>query len=118
MITGGAGFIGSHLCRALLKQGRSLRILDNFSTGKKENLEQLHQLGLTEQQLVMEGTHPALGRVTLAELLATWAVHDLTHIAQISRVMASRYREAVGPWCHPDYLRTLANETSHSVKSH
>ena len=38
------------------------------------------------------------GRVTLAQLLATWAVHDLGHLAQVSRVMAKQWREEVGPW--------------------
>ena len=47
----------------------------------------------------MRGRHPALGEVTLEQLMATWAAHDLNHLHQISRVMALQYREAVGPWC-------------------
>jgi len=48
--------------------------------------------------LARKGTHPALGQVTLGQLMATWLVHDLSHLAQIERVMARQYRDAVGPW--------------------
>ena len=51
-----------------------------------------------QQELNRRGLHPALGAVTLSQLLATWAAHDLTHLHQISRIMAHQYREAVGPW--------------------
>ena len=53
---------------------------------------------LTDAQLALEGEHPAFGPVTLRQLLATWVAHDLGHIAQIARVMAKQYRDAVGPW--------------------
>ena len=49
--------------------------------------------------------HPEFGTVMLRQLLATWTTHDLSHIAQIARVMASQYRDAVGPW--RAYLRVL-----------
>jgi hypothetical protein len=48
--------------------------------------------------MALEGEHPAFGTVTLRQLLATWVAHDLGHIAQIARVMAKQYRDAVGPW--------------------
>jgi hypothetical protein len=80
-------------------KGKSLtQLLDEFARLRIENLETLRSWNLSEQQLALEGRHPALGRVTLRQLLATWVAHDLGHIAQSSRVMAKRYRDAVGPW--------------------
>jgi hypothetical protein len=80
-------------------QGRSLeQLLDEFADLRKGNLMALHSLNLQPQDLARRGTHPELGVVTLSELLATWAVHDLTHVHQLSRVMAHQYRDAVGPW--------------------
>ncbi len=74
------------------------QLLDDFARLRGENLAALRALNLQDQDLARRGRHPALGVVTLSELLATWAVHDLTHIHQLSRVMAHRYRDAVGPW--------------------
>jgi len=80
-------------------QGKLLdQLLDEFARLRKENLAALHALNLQPEDLARRGKHPALGAVTLAELLATWAVHDLTHLHQLSRVMAHQYRDAVGPW--------------------
>jgi hypothetical protein len=80
-------------------QGKSLtQLLDEFARLRKENLAALQSLNLQPEDLTRRGTHPELGVVTLSELLATWAVHDLTHLHQLSRVMAHQYREAVGPW--------------------
>ena len=80
-------------------QGKSLeQLLDEFARLRKENLAALQALNLQPEDLVRRGTHPELGVVTLSELLATWAVHDLTHVHQLSRVMAHQYRDAVGPW--------------------
>lgn len=73
-------------------------LLDEFARLRSENLAQLRALNLRNEDLQLRARHPALGIVTLSELLATWAVHDLTHLHQISRVMAHQYREAVGPW--------------------
>jgi hypothetical protein len=70
-----------------------------------ENLATLREWRLTDVQLALEGEHPEFGAVTLRQLLATWVAHDLSHIAQISRVMAKQYREAVGPW--RAYLRVM-----------
>src|SRR5579884_4221026 len=73
--------------------GKSLpELLDEFSRLRRENLDRLQALNLRPEQLELPGTHPALGRVTLRQLLATWTAHDLGHIIQISRVMAKRYK--------------------------
>jgi hypothetical protein len=74
------------------------QLLDEFASLRGNNLAELESLNLQKDDLVRRGKHPVLGSVTLSELLATWAVHDLTHLHQLSRVMAHRYREAVGPW--------------------
>ena len=74
------------------------QLLDGFARLRSENLRDLQALNLRREDLDRRGRHPALGVVTLAQLLATWAVHDLTHLHQISRVLANQYREAVGPW--------------------
>jgi DinB superfamily len=78
---------------------RSLEeLLDEFARARSESLQQLGAMNLRAPDMERKGKHPALGSVTLSELLATWAAHDLTHLHQISRVMAVQYREAVGPW--------------------
>ncbi|MGE0405708.1 MAG: DinB family protein [Candidatus Korobacteraceae bacterium] len=87
-------------------EGKSLpKLLDDFDRLRLENLHELRALNLREEDLVLRGRHPALGSVTLAEVLATWATHDLTHLHQISRVLAHQYRGAVGPW--KEYLGVL-----------
>ena len=79
--------------------GKSLaQLLDEFARLRTANLNELRALNLEPADLARRGQHPALGVVTLSQLLATWAAHDLTHLHQISRVMAHQYRDAVGPW--------------------
>lgn len=73
-------------------------LLDAFETLRKDNLDALRQMHLTPEQLRLRGSHPALGTVTLENLIATWAVHDLNHFAQIAKAMAFQYRDRVGPW--------------------
>ena len=73
-------------------------LLEEFARLRAENLRELRALNLQPEDLERRGRHPALGVVTLSQLLATWAAHDLTHLHQIARVMAHQYREAVGPW--------------------
>lgn len=82
------------------------QLLDVFEQIRKENMKWLKSLNLTEADLDKKGMHPKLGEVTLRNLLATWVVHDLTHIAQITRVMAKQYKEEMGPW--PDFFRILS----------
>jgi hypothetical protein len=80
-------------------QGRSLaQLLDEFARVRSKSLDELRALNLQPGDLERRGRHPVFGAVTLGQLLATWAAHDLTHLHQISRVMAHQYREAVGPW--------------------
>jgi hypothetical protein len=80
-------------------EGKALdQLLDEFAQARARCLEDLRALNLTAEDLGRHGRHPALGAVTLSQLLATWAAHDLTHLHQISRIMAYQYREAVGPW--------------------
>ena len=87
-------------------QGNTLaELLDTFEMLRAENLAALHALHLTEADFARAGRHPALGRVTLVQLLATWVAHDLSHLAQVSRVMGKRYRDLVGPW--REYLPML-----------
>jgi DinB family protein len=81
------------------KGGKTLpQLLDEFARARAKGLEELRALKLTAQDLERRAKHPRLGSVTLSELLATWAAHDLTHLHQISRIMAHQVREAVGPW--------------------
>ena len=87
-------------------KGKSLRqMLDEFARLRTESLDTLRSWNLADEQLDLEGDHPELGRVTLRQLLATWVVHDLTHIRQIVTVMAKRYEEEVGVW--KEYLSIL-----------
>jgi len=80
-------------------EGKSFgQLLDEFARLRSVNLAGLRALNLRPEDFQRRGRHPALGVVTLSELLATWAAHDLTHLHQISRIMAHQYREAVGPW--------------------
>ena len=80
-------------------RGKSLgELLDEFARVRSENLSELRALDIQPEDLDRPGRHPALGSVTLSQLLATWAAHDLTHLHQISRIMAYQYREAVGPF--------------------
>jgi len=87
-------------------KGKSLaELLDEFTKLRTENIETLRSWNLKGDQLDLEGNHPELGRVPLRQLLATWVVHDLTHIRQIVTVMAKRYDGAVGVW--KEYLSIL-----------
>ena len=89
-------------------RGKSLpELLDTFAELRQSNLARLDALQLKEADLQRRGLHPELGRVTLGQLLATWAAHDLNHLGQIARVMGRRYTEAVGPWL--EYLPLLGS---------
>jgi len=80
-------------------QGKSLAmLLDDFAQLRAENLATLTGWHLTGVELALAGEHPALGAVSLRQLLAAWVAHDLGHVSQMARVMAKQYREAIGPW--------------------
>jgi len=82
-----------------LIEGRPIgELLDRFAALRRENVAILRAFHLGEAQLEMTGTHPELGPVTLRQLLATWVVHDLGHIAQLLRILAHEYRDEIGPW--------------------
>ena len=81
------------------RRGKSLpQLLDEFARLRSTNLAELHALALRPEDLARRGHHPSLGVITLSQMLASWPVHDLAHLHQISRIMAYQYREAVGPW--------------------
>ena len=73
-------------------------LLDRFAALRRENLATLRGWNLSPALLERPGLHPALGPVTLGQLLATWVAHDLTHLHQISRVLARTLEADVGPW--------------------
>jgi hypothetical protein len=89
-------------------RGKSLEeLLDTFEALRAENVRTLEELDISESDLDLPGTHPELGRVTLRQHLATWVVHDLSHLAQVARVMGFQWKEEVGPWQR--YLRILGD---------
>jgi uncharacterized damage-inducible protein DinB len=93
---------------AMFKEGQHKtleELLREFAEWRTRNIAALTGLHLTTEDLQKRGTHPALGSVRLEELLATWVVHDLSHLTQITRTMAKQYTEAVGPWA--EYLSVL-----------
>ena len=87
------------LAQRTANEGKLLsQLLDELGSLRAANLDELQALKPTPEDLRRPGLHPALGSVTLSQLLATWAAHDLTHLHQVSRIMAHQYRAAVGPW--------------------
>jgi hypothetical protein len=94
---------------AELKTDRSVRDrLDEFAELRAGNVATLRGWNLKEKDMELTGEHPEFGSVTLRQLLATWVVHDTSHIAQITRTMARAYTAAVGPWTA--YFRVLQSK--------
>lgn len=80
-------------------EGKTLAdLLYTFEDLRRRNLDILAELDITPEKSELRGRHPDFGSVTLGQLLSTWVVHDLGHVAQIARVMAAQYRSEVGPW--------------------
>lgn len=73
-------------------------LLEEFEILRNKNMRWFRSLQLTERDLDKKGIHPKFGEVSLRQLLSTWVIHDLTHISQITRVMAKQYKEEMGPW--------------------
>jgi uncharacterized damage-inducible protein DinB len=89
-----------------VSKGKTLHVLLNeFQSIRRISIEKLNNLNISEDDLIKTGIHPSFGEVSLAQLLATWVVHDLDHIAQIARIMAKQYKDDVGPWV--EYLKIL-----------
>ncbi len=87
-------------------KGKTMQqLLDEFGERRKQNINWFKSLELEETDYDKKGLHLKLGEVTMRNLLATWVVHDLTHIAQISRVMAKQYKAEIGPWV--EFFRIL-----------
>jgi hypothetical protein len=96
---------------AELDSDRPLRDrLEEFERLRAESVATLRGWNLKDKDLDLTGDHPELGAVTMRQLLATWVVHDVSHIAQITRTMAREYTEAVGPWTA--YFRILHRDAS------
>ncbi len=87
-------------------KGKSLaELLVEFKNLRQKNIEHLNLKKISDRDVEQRGVHPQLGEVSLSQLISTWTVHDLNHIAQISRIMAKQYKSAVGPWI--EFLRIL-----------
>lgn len=87
-------------------EGKTLEdLLQEFEEIRGENIATVLSWNLNQAHMSLEGEHPKFGAVTLRQLLSTWVAHDLSHLAQITRVMAKQYRDAVGPW--REYLPVL-----------
>ena len=85
-------------------QGKTLmQLLDEFDDARRDSLDRLRALALTDSDLAKTGIHPKFGTVTLRQLLSTWVAHDMDHLMQISRVMGKQLKEDVGPWI--EFLR-------------
>jgi DinB superfamily len=90
-------------------QNKSLSaLLNEFAELRQKGVETLRSKNIADADLVKTGIHPAFGEVTLSQLLATWVVHDLDHISQISRILAKQYKDEVGPWI--GYLKILKTD--------
>ena len=84
-------------------------LLERFAQRRAENLARVRALGLREGDLERRALHPDLGPVTLGQLVTTWVVHDLAHLAQIARVLAKARAGEIGPW--RAYFRVLSDRT-------
>ena len=97
------------LAQFTASRGRRLPdLLDRLAGLRRDNLADLAAMRLSNADLDRRGRHPELGAVTARQLLATWVAHDLDHVVQIARVMATQYSDEVGPW--RAYLRIISGQ--------
>lgn len=80
-------------------------LLHDFETLRKNGIEALKSYHLNDLDFIKSAFHPEIQEVNLKQLISTWAIHDLTHINQISRVLAKQYKNEVGPF--KKYLKLL-----------
>ena len=80
-------------------------LMEEFTRIRTENIKTLINLNITEQDFTTTAIHPKLGEINLQQLIATWVTHDLSHLNQITRVMAKQYKQDVGPFIQ--FLRIL-----------
>lgn len=90
----------------ILRAHALLQLLNLFERERADGLRTLDGMRLSEADLHRRGTHPAFGPVTLGQLLSTWAVHDLNHLAQVCKAVSYQFKTAVGPW--EQYLSILS----------
>jgi hypothetical protein len=87
-------------------KGKSMgQLLEEFRLIREQNIAWVRSVSWQPEDFSKKGLHPVLGEVSMKNLLSTWVVHDLTHIAQITRVMAKQYKSEMGPW--PAFFRIL-----------
>ncbi|WP_045113191.1 DinB family protein [Microscilla marina] len=92
-----------------LSVGKTMdELLEEFDQLRQANLQELKSWNLSPTDLAKTGIHPDLGTVTLQELLATWTIHDMAHLNQISRALVKHYAQDVGPW--HQYIRLLKDK--------
>jgi hypothetical protein len=82
----------------IIRDRPAAELLDEFKHTRKAILQEVDMYPLTKSDLSLSGLHPQFGQVKLSQLLSAWVVHDLSHLSQVSRVLAKQYREEVGPW--------------------
>jgi hypothetical protein len=73
-------------------------VVNEFERLRDHNITRLQQLEVAPAALHRTGVHPEFGSVTLRQLLACWATHDLAHVNQITRSLVRHWGSAIGPW--------------------
>jgi|JI6StandDraft_1071083.scaffolds.fasta_scaffold52056_4 hypothetical protein len=82
----------------LSQQFSAEQLISKFKRQREKNLSTLKKFNIQKSDYALTAVHPVLGAVCLQQLLSAWVVHDLTHLSQISRVIAKLYTSEVGPF--------------------